>query len=96
MGGLYRNTRFEEFAEGCSEERYGPFDNYDEAEKEWHSRSWRRMDNCRVFYRIVDATPHPWVRHALSGISDILSHPGPRAALVRFHSSRQVLPVFTS
>ena len=59
IGGIYRNTRFEEFADGCSEERYGPFDSYDAAEKEWHARGARQVDNCRVFYRIVDANAAP-------------------------------------
>jgi hypothetical protein len=59
VGGLYLDTRFERFDDGCSEERYGPFDSYDAAEREWQSRSGRQADNCRVFYRIVDANAAP-------------------------------------
>lgn len=59
VGGEYRNTRFEEFAEGRKEERYGPFASYADAEREWQSRSWAAVDSCTVRYRIVeDETVH--------------------------------------
>jgi hypothetical protein len=54
VGGKYRNTRFEEFAEGCEEERYGPFETYADAEREWKRVSWAAVDFCQVRYRIVE------------------------------------------
>lgn len=54
VGGEYRDTRFEEFAEGREEERYGPFATYDDAEREWKRLSWAAVDNCQVRYRIVE------------------------------------------
>ena len=54
VGGLFKNTRFEELAEGRSEERYGPFKTFEAAEAEWQRLSWQKVDECQVFYRIVD------------------------------------------
>ena len=54
VGGEYRNTRFDEFAEGQKEERYGPFPSYDAARREWQQRSWAQVDNCNVRYRILE------------------------------------------
>ncbi len=52
-GGIYKNTAFDELAEGRREERIGPFDHYDDAVKEWNRRSWASVDNCHARYRIV-------------------------------------------
>ena len=57
VGGFYKNTRFEEFADGHRPERYGPFKTYPDAEQDWQRLSWSQVDNCHVFYRIVDETP---------------------------------------
>ena len=57
VGGFYKDTRFEEFADGHGPERYGPFKTYEQAEQEWHRLSWLQVDNCHVFYRIIDETP---------------------------------------
>lgn len=54
VGGHYRNTRFNEFAEGRNEERYGPFERYEDAQAEWQRLSWAEVDNCHVRYRIVE------------------------------------------
>jgi hypothetical protein len=54
VGGEYRNTRFDAFAEGRKEERYGPFPSYDAARRDWQQRSWAMVDNCNVRYRILE------------------------------------------
>lgn len=54
VGGLFKNTRFDELADGQSVERYGPFKSYQAAETEWQRLSLRQEDNHRMFYRIVD------------------------------------------
>lgn len=54
IGGLFKNTRFEEMAEGRSVERHGPFKSFEAAEAEWQRLSSQKVDNCQVFYRIVD------------------------------------------
>lgn len=57
VGGHYKDTRFEELAPGHGPERYGPYKTYREAEQEWQRMSWQQVDNCHVFYRIVDEIP---------------------------------------
>ena len=54
VGGRYRDTRFDRFAEGRGEERHGPFATYADAQREWQKLSWRFVDDCNVRYRIVE------------------------------------------
>ena len=35
VGGIYKDTSFKELKNGHDLERYGPFNNYNEAKKEW-------------------------------------------------------------
>ena len=60
VGGKFRTTEFEEYADGGGPERFGPFESYDEARKAWFGQSMARIDECLVRYRIVGeeaATP---------------------------------------
>jgi hypothetical protein len=54
IGGEYASTAFDRLAAGAAEERYGPFDTYDEALGQWRRLSLRRIDECQVRYRIVE------------------------------------------
>lgn len=54
VGGVYKNTRFDEIAEAGAEERHGPFWSYRDAEREWQRLSWRNVDYCRIRYQIVE------------------------------------------
>jgi hypothetical protein len=54
VGGKFRTTEFEEYAEGGGPERFGPFESYDEARKAWFGQSMARIDECLVRYRIVE------------------------------------------
>ena len=55
VGGLYKNTSFNEFADHSKKERYGPFESYEDAKKYWEKISWENVDNCNVRYIIL---PH--------------------------------------
>ena len=44
IGGTYKNTNFEELAEGQKLERFGPFNSYSEAKKEWNKNF---LEKCR-------------------------------------------------
>lgn len=52
IGGLYTDTNFHILANGGEEERYGPFETYDEASREWKSRSMSAIDDAYARYRI--------------------------------------------
>tara|TARA_B100000575_G_scaffold276789_1_gene262510 strand:- start:10 stop:201 length:192 start_codon:yes stop_codon:yes gene_type:complete len=53
VGGTYKNTNFKELETGYNLERYGPFNSYEEAKKEWDQKSWSNVDNCFVRYVII-------------------------------------------
>ena len=55
VGGLYKNTSFNEFTEDSNKEKYGPFETYKDAKKYWEKISWENVDNCNVRYIIL---PH--------------------------------------
>ena len=55
VGGIYKDTSFKELKKGHDLERYGPFNNYNEAKKEWDKISWLNVDNCNARYIIL---PH--------------------------------------
>jgi len=55
VGGRYQTTEFRQIVEGGEEERHGPFDDYDEAMKEWQARSMAQIDDAHVRYRIEQA-----------------------------------------
>lgn len=55
VGGEYKATDWRELVEG-SAEAYGPFAEYADAKKEWHGRTFAKIDNAhhRMFIRLVD------------------------------------------
>ena len=55
VGGTYKDTNFEELQKGSELERYGPYNSYNEAKKEWDRLSWLNVDNCNTRYIIL---PH--------------------------------------
>ena len=55
VGGVYKDTSFNEYEEGFKQEKYGPFKNYDEAKKLWEKKSCENVDNCNTRYIIL---PH--------------------------------------
>jgi len=54
VGGKYETTDFQTIAAGGQEERYGPFESIDDAQREWQRHAWRTVDNCLCRYRIVE------------------------------------------
>ena len=55
VGGIYKDTSFTELGKGNNLERYGPYNTYDEAKKEWDRISWKNVDSCNTRYVIL---PH--------------------------------------
>jgi Domain of unknown function (DUF4170) len=55
IGGRYQTTEFQAIADGSTEERHGPYADYDEAMKEWQARSMSLIDDAHVRYRIEQA-----------------------------------------
>ena len=53
VGGHYANTKFEEIKQDYKLEKYGPFNSYEEAKKNWDFYSWKFVDNCYVRYIIL-------------------------------------------
>ncbi len=62
VGGVHMDTMgtdYDETAEDGTEERYGPFWSYRDAEREWQRLSWNQIDDRRLCYQIVEeATLH--------------------------------------
>jgi len=56
IGGEYSSTAFDRLADGGAEERYGPFERFDDAMQQWRRLSFRRIDECQVRYRVVETT----------------------------------------
>jgi hypothetical protein len=52
IGGVYTDTNFHEIAGGGEEVRSGPFDTYEEAQREWKARSMSNIDDAYARYRI--------------------------------------------
>jgi len=52
VGGEYTDTGFAALVPGKGEEWIGPFGDYAKAKAEWQKRSWQKVDNCFVRYRI--------------------------------------------
>ncbi len=55
VGGIYKNTSFNELKDGSLQEKHGPYKTYDEAKKIWEKVSWENVDNCFARYIIL---PH--------------------------------------
>ena len=54
VGGVLRDTPFEDFVEIGEEERYGPFWSFRDAEREWQRLSWNQTDASEAFYQIIE------------------------------------------
>lgn len=54
VGGEYESTAFKNLAEGATEVREGPFDDYDKALKEWQRLAWETVDNCNAHFHIEE------------------------------------------
>ena len=52
VGGVYRDMEYLHMADGGSEERYGPFATYDEAQRTWRAKSLEAEDDPCARYRI--------------------------------------------
>lgn len=61
VGCPYKDTHFQEPADGGGEEWHGPFSTYDEAKREWSRLSWSNVDDALCRYRIETLAPgqHP-------------------------------------
>ena len=55
VGGKYKDTEFKQILKGSKIEKYGPYNSYLEAKKEWDKISWKNVDDCYVRYMIL---PH--------------------------------------
>ncbi len=55
VGGIYKNTLFEEFEDESKKRKYGPFKTYEDAKKHWEKISWENVDDCYARYIIL---PH--------------------------------------
>ena len=53
VGGTYKDTSFKELEKNNELERYGPYNTYDEAKKEWDKISWENVDSCNTRYVIL-------------------------------------------
>ncbi len=53
VGGTYKDTSFKELEKNNELERYGPYNTYDEAKKEWDRISWKNVDICNTRYVIL-------------------------------------------
>jgi hypothetical protein len=53
IGGEYADSSFADLLPGREPERYGPFGSYDEARKEWQSRTMATIDNALIRYRVI-------------------------------------------
>ena len=53
VGGVYKDTSFEELENSENQEKLGPFESYDEALKVWEKVSWEKVDDCNVRYFIL-------------------------------------------
>ena len=54
VGGEYADSRFDRMADGGSEKRHGPFDDYAAARAEWQARAWATVDQALARYRIEE------------------------------------------
>ena len=54
VGGEYETTAFDAPV-GGSEERHGPFADYEAAKAEWQRMAWSTVDDCMIRYRIEKA-----------------------------------------
>lgn len=52
VGGVYTDTSFTVMANGGTEERHGPFDEYEQAKKAWQEKAWSTVDDCNARFRI--------------------------------------------
>jgi len=53
VGGLYKNTSFDEFVDDSKKEKYGPFESSEKAREVWDHYSWKNVDDCFIRYTII-------------------------------------------
>tara|TARA_B100001027_G_scaffold210108_1_gene176886 strand:- start:686 stop:868 length:183 start_codon:yes stop_codon:yes gene_type:complete len=53
IGGKYTDTSFNKIEDGCEIEKYGPFDDHEEARKIWDYHSWKNVDDCFIRFTII-------------------------------------------
>lgn len=51
-GGNYTDTSFSTLAPGEKEQRFGPFDSYEAAQKVWQGLAWQTVDDCQSYFTI--------------------------------------------
>ena len=56
VGGLYKNTSFNEFVDDSKKERYGPFESYEDAKKYWEKISWENVDTVSYTHLTLPTT----------------------------------------
>ena len=55
VGGIYKDTKFKELAEGQKLEKYGPFKEYSEARQKWDYHSWQNSKKIKTYYKKASA-----------------------------------------
>ena len=50
VGGLYKNTSFNEFVDDSKKERYGPFESYEDAKKYWEKIKINKKKNIGLIW----------------------------------------------
>lgn len=56
VGGVYTSTNFTEIADGGEEQRFGPYESYEEAKAAWQRKAWESVDDAHVRFRIERVT----------------------------------------
>lgn len=52
IGGVYTDTNFHELADGGEERKFGPFETYEDAQREWKAQSMAAIDDAYARFRI--------------------------------------------
>lgn len=52
IGGAYDANDFTKMAEGCEEQRFGPFASYEDALRKWSDLAWQSVDAGNVHFAI--------------------------------------------
>ena len=60
IGGVYTSTEFDALADGASEVKLGPFDDYAEAKAVWRAKSMETVDDAFARFRIEKEHHAEW------------------------------------
>ena len=52
VGGVYKSTDFVETADGSPEQKFGPYEDYEEAKRVWSQKAWETVDDAHSRWRI--------------------------------------------